>query len=105
MKKIIIELIFDDNEGIIQHSQEEFHDTFKGLDDYVESNVVVSTDVPYDSEKGFIGNESVLTVDFRKVADKTNIAVKTVDALCAQLKHVPGVLGTIFDGEKEKESE
>lgn len=35
MKKIIIEMIFNDAEGLIQHSQETFHDTFKGEVDYL----------------------------------------------------------------------
>ena len=105
MKKVIIEMIFNDNEGIIQHSQETFHESFVNEQDYIESNVVVSTDIPYDSEKGFVGDESRLTVDFTTCVNKKEIAYKVIEALGEQLKHVPGVIGEILDGEDKKENE
>ncbi len=94
-------MIFNDNEGIIQHSQESFHDVFTGEQDYINNNVVVSTDVPYTNEKGFAGNESVLTVDFTTCFNKKEIANKLVTALTEQLRNVPGVIGDILDKEDE----
>ena len=97
MKKIIIEMIFNDAEGLIQHSQETFHDTFKDEVDYKETNVAVTTDIPYNHEDGFTGDESHLTVDFTTAINKKDVAYKTIEALGAQLKSVPGVLGNILD--------
>ena len=105
MKKVIIEMIFNDAEGIIENSQQTFHESFVGEHDYIESNVVVSTDIPYDSEKGFVGDESRLTVDFTTCVNKKEIAYKVIEALGEQLKHVPGVIGEILDGEDKKENE
>ena len=105
MKKVVIEMIFNDAEGLIGDSQQIFHESFVGEHDYINSNVVVSTDVPYDPEKGFVGNESRLTVDFTTCVNKEEIAYKVIEALGEQLKHVPGVIGEILDGEDKKENE
>lgn len=101
MKKIIIEMIFNDAEGLIQHSQEAFHDTFKDDVDYKESNVAITSDIPNTNENGFFtGDESRLTVDFTTAINKKDVAYKTIEALGAQLKSVPGVLGNILDPDK-----
>lgn len=105
MKKVVIEMIFNDAEGLIGDSQQIFHESFVGEHDYINSNVVVSTDIPYDSEKGFVGDESRLTVDFTTCVNKKEIAYKVIEALGEQLKHVPGVIGEILDGEDKKENE
>lgn len=94
-KTIKFEIITNDNDGVIGCAMDTFHKSFEGLPDYIDSNVIVHTDVPYDGND-FNGNEATLTVDLSTAKQPKECIYRLTDAFISTIQRNPGVLGDIF---------
>lgn len=105
MSKIItIEMIVPDNAGndvhdIVHEAREIFHKTFKGNQDYIDSNVVVwDNNMEIRKETNDTSfTKTGLLVDFKNCKDKTAAAGKLMVAFTDLIKS-PEYIGMIFGG-------
>ena len=95
MNKVTIEIFTPDDAGndvqnFAEFTRETFHVSFKGSQDYIDSNVVVSDDGSKDKIK-----ESCLTIDFNSCKDKREVSERLVKAF-SDIVTSPEYNGVIF---------
>lgn len=100
-KTIRFEIVTNNNEGVIDAAMNTFHETFKGLQDYVDNAVIVHTDVPYNG-KEFTGNEACVTVDLTAAKQPKECIYRLTDAYADTIKRNPGVLGDVLNSDKRE---
>lgn len=95
MNKVTIEILVPDDAGndiqtFAEFARQTFHESFKGNQDYIDSNVIVSDDGSRDKI-----NESCLTIDFTSCKDKMKVSEKLVDSFC-EIIESPEYQGVVF---------
>lgn len=108
-KKITIEMIVPDNAGndvhdIVHEAREIFHNTFKGNQDYIDSNVVVwdnNMEIRKETHDTSF-TETGLLVDFKNCKDKTIAAGKLMVAFTDLIKS-PEYIGMVFGGQNNND--
>lgn len=101
-KKVKLEITFEDGMCDINDVIHMMHSVLKGHAPYVENDIVLSTDAPYDG-KSFNGDEIMLTADFTN----DNIAKHGImsDMLCGvMIPIVNAAKGEINNVSKEENS-
>jgi hypothetical protein len=91
-KKIKIEINFDDYDKGIGSIMESIHNTLKGHGPYINSDIVLSTDKPYDGNN-FEGDEVQLYIDFNEnnIAQHDLINDMTMAATVALLNAIKNI--------------
>lgn len=110
-KKITIEMIVPDNAGndvhdIVHEAREIFHNTFKGNQDYIDSNVVVwdnNMEIRKETHDTSF-TETGLLVDFKNCKDKTIAAGKLMVAFTDLIKS-PEYIGMVFGGHNNQDKD
>lgn len=100
-KTIRFEIVTNNNEGVIDAAMNTFHETFKGLQDYVDNAVIVHTDVPYNG-KEFTGSVACVTVDLTAAKQPKECIYRLTDAYSDTIKRNPGVLGDVLNSDKRE---
>lgn len=99
-KTIRFEIVTNDNEGVIDFAMDMMHKQFKGLPDYVDNAVVVSTDIPYDG-KEFPGSIACVSVDLTAAKDPKECMMRLLAAHLENSLKNPGILGDVFDRDED----